>query len=98
LFWQRLGWARTVGGRVGAGAVGAAENGRRAAGGDRLFVAFLRAGGVGASVGRSGVVVGTEWADVALRLAGRSRMSVLPAFLALHEAVGGVGSFHVSDP
>jgi hypothetical protein len=82
---------------VGAGAVGAAEDGSRAAGRDCLLVAFLWTGGVGASMSGPGMVVGAEGADIALGLAGRSGVPVLPAFFALHEAVGGVGPFNVAD-
>jgi hypothetical protein len=82
---------------VGARAVGAVEDGSRAAGRNCLLVAFLWTGGVGASMSGPGMVVGAEGADIAFRLAGWSRVPVLPAFLALHEPVGGVGPFNVAD-
>jgi hypothetical protein len=82
---------------MGASAVGAAEYGCGATGCDSLNVSLFRAGGVGAAVGRSGVVVTAKGADVPFGLAGRSGMPILPALPTLREAVRGVGPFDVAD-
>jgi len=83
-------------GSVTTATVDAAGRGGRATARSSLKVATSRAGGVGASVGGTGVVEGTDGADWVGGRASGSDVAEVPAVLALSVPVRGVGALDSS--